>query len=97
MELGEPDDSGRRRPVEIKGSEFTMELDVAVISIGNGANPLIPNSTPDMKLEGGLLRRGYRKGRGHRHTRHGRRKARGRLHGRIPHDRRVVVQRRETD
>lgn len=50
MELGEPDESGRRRPVEVKGSEFQMELDVAIISIGNGANPLIPKSTPDMKL-----------------------------------------------
>jgi glutamate synthase (NADPH/NADH) small chain len=50
MELGEPDDSGRRRPVEIKGSEFTIDLDVAIISIGNGANPLIQQSTPDMNV-----------------------------------------------
>ena len=49
MELGEPDDSGRRRPVEIKGSEFTLETDVAIISIGNGANPLVQQTTPDMK------------------------------------------------
>ena len=49
MELGEPDDSGRRRPVEIKGSEFIMETDVAIISIGNGANPLVQQTTPDMK------------------------------------------------
>ncbi|MBE9528176.1 MAG: NADPH-dependent glutamate synthase [Proteobacteria bacterium] len=48
MELGEPDDSGRRRPVEVEGSEFTIDLDVAIISIGNGANPLIQQSTPDM-------------------------------------------------
>ncbi|MDO8426884.1 MAG: NADPH-dependent glutamate synthase [Deltaproteobacteria bacterium] len=50
MELGEPDESGRRRPVEIKGSEFLMEADVAIIAIGNGANPLIPQTTPDIKV-----------------------------------------------
>ena len=50
MELGEPDESGRRRPVPVKGSEFCLECDVAIISIGNGANPLIPQTTPDMKL-----------------------------------------------
>ncbi len=50
MELGEPDESGRRRPVPLKGSEFCLECDVAIISIGNGANPLIPQTTPDMKL-----------------------------------------------
>lgn len=49
MELGEPDESGRRRPVEIKGSEFVIETDVAIISIGNGANPLVQQTTPDMK------------------------------------------------
>lgn len=50
MELGEPDESGRRRPVPMKGSEFCLECDVAIISIGNGANPLIPHTTPDMLL-----------------------------------------------
>jgi glutamate synthase (NADPH/NADH) small chain len=55
MELGEPDESGRRRPVPIKGSEFTMDVDVAVIAIGNGANPLLSSTTPDM----GLNKRGY--------------------------------------
>ena len=49
MELGEPDESGRRRPIEIKGSEFTIETDVAIISVGNGANPLVQQTTPDMK------------------------------------------------
>ncbi len=49
MELGEPDESGRRRPVKIEGSEFLIEADVAIISIGNGANPLIPQTTPDIK------------------------------------------------
>lgn len=48
MELGEPDSSGRRRPVPIAGSEFTMEIDTAVVAIGNGANPLIPTSTPGL-------------------------------------------------
>ncbi|MBI5493273.1 MAG: NADPH-dependent glutamate synthase [Deltaproteobacteria bacterium] len=50
MELGEPDESGRRRPVEVKGSEFTMQADVAIVAIGNGANPLIPQTTPDIKV-----------------------------------------------
>jgi len=50
MELGEPDESGRRRPVEIKGSEFNIECDVAIISVGNDVNPLVPHSTPDMKV-----------------------------------------------
>ncbi|MHC4915081.1 MAG: NADPH-dependent glutamate synthase [Planctomycetota bacterium] len=49
MELGEPDDSGRRRPVPIEGSEFTMDLDVAVVAIGNGPNPLIPQTTPGLE------------------------------------------------
>ncbi len=49
MELGEPDESGRRRPIEIKGSEFVLDIDVAIISIGNGANPLVQQTTPDMK------------------------------------------------
>lgn len=49
MELGEPDDSGRRRPVPIEGSEFCMDIDVAIVSIGNGANPLVQQTTPDMK------------------------------------------------
>ena len=49
MELGEPDESGRRRPVPIEGSEFEIECDVAIMSIGNGANPLIPQTAPDMK------------------------------------------------
>ncbi len=50
MELGAPDESGRRRPVEMKGSEFTIECDVAIVAIGNGANPLIPQTTPDIKV-----------------------------------------------
>ncbi|MFQ5428168.1 MAG: NADPH-dependent glutamate synthase [Thermodesulfobacteriota bacterium] len=50
MELGEPDESGRRRPVEIKGSEFILECDIAIISVGNDVNPLVPDSTPDMRI-----------------------------------------------
>ncbi|HOP30681.1 MAG TPA: NADPH-dependent glutamate synthase [Spirochaetota bacterium] len=49
MELGEPDDSGRRRPVEIKGSEFTIDIDVAIIAIGNGSNPILQKTAPDLK------------------------------------------------
>ena len=50
MELGEPDESGRRRPVPIKGSEFTMDCDLAVIAVGSGANPLLTKSTKGLKL-----------------------------------------------
>lgn len=50
MELGEPDESGRRRPVEVKGSEFMVDIDVAIIAIGNGPNPLIPRTTPGLEL-----------------------------------------------
>ena len=49
-ELGEPDDSGRRRPVEIKGSEFEIEVDTVLVSIGNGSNPLIPQTTKEMEV-----------------------------------------------
>lgn len=49
-ELGEPDESGRRRPVGIKGSEFFMEVDTVVMAIGQGPNPLVPETTPDMEL-----------------------------------------------
>jgi glutamate synthase (NADPH) small chain len=50
MELGEPDASGRRRPVPIKGSEYTVELDTAVVAIGSGSNPLLTKSTPGLEL-----------------------------------------------
>ena len=49
MELGEPDDSGRRRPVPIEDSEFILETDIVIIAIGQGANPLIGTTTPDLK------------------------------------------------
>jgi len=50
MELGETDESGRQRPVPVKGSEFTIRVDVVVMAIGAGANPLLPSATPDLKL-----------------------------------------------
>ena len=50
MELGEPDSSGRRRPVPIEGSEFIIETDLFVVSIGAGANPLITSTMPDLEL-----------------------------------------------
>jgi glutamate synthase (NADPH/NADH) small chain len=49
MELGEPDDSGRRRPVPVKGSEFVLETDMAVIAVGANANPLITSTTDGLK------------------------------------------------
>ncbi|MBN2401335.1 MAG: NADPH-dependent glutamate synthase [Spirochaetes bacterium] len=49
MELGEPDESGRRRPVPVKGSEFILDVDTVVVAIGNTPNPLIPSTTPDIK------------------------------------------------
>lgn len=48
MELGEPDASGRRRPVPIPGSEYDVPINMAVIAIGNGSNPIIQKTTPDM-------------------------------------------------
>jgi glutamate synthase (NADPH/NADH) small chain len=48
MELGEPDESGRRRPIPIDGAVFNMNIDMAVIAIGNGSNPIIQKTTPDL-------------------------------------------------
>jgi glutamate synthase (NADPH/NADH) small chain len=50
MTLGEPDASGRRRPVPMAGSEFTMECDLAIIAVGSGANPLLTSSEPNIRL-----------------------------------------------
>ncbi len=50
MELGEPDDSGRRRPIPIEGSEFDLETDLVIVAVGSGANPLLTQSTPDLQL-----------------------------------------------
>ena len=48
MNLVEPDASGRRKPVPIKGSEYIMDIDMAIVAIGNGSNPIIQKTTPDM-------------------------------------------------
>ncbi len=50
MELGEPDASGRRSPVPIEGSEFLVDTDLVIVAVGSGANPLLTQSTPDVKL-----------------------------------------------
>jgi glutamate synthase (NADPH) small chain len=55
MELGEPDASGRRKPVPIKGSQFTVEIDVAIPAIGTRSNPLLTKTMPDLNLN----KRGY--------------------------------------
>jgi len=55
MELGEPDASGRRRPVPVTGSEFEIPLSVAVIAIGTSANPIVQSTTPGL----GTDKRGY--------------------------------------
>ncbi|MBQ3906989.1 MAG: NADPH-dependent glutamate synthase [Lachnospiraceae bacterium] len=49
MELGEPDESGRRRPVEVPGSEFVMELDTVIMSLGTSPNPLISSTTEGLE------------------------------------------------
>ena len=50
MELGEPDDSGRRRPVAIPGSEFRLPIDASICAIGNSPNPLVPMTTPGLEV-----------------------------------------------
>ncbi len=50
MALGEPDESGRRRPVPIEGSEYRIDSDLVIVAVGSGANPLLTRSTPDMQL-----------------------------------------------
>ncbi len=49
MELGEPDDSGRRRPVPIRGSEFVIPVDTVVVAVGTMANPIVPATTPGLE------------------------------------------------
>ncbi len=49
-ELGEPDASGRRSPMAVKGSEFDMEVDTVIVAIGQGPNPLVTTSTPGLEL-----------------------------------------------
>ncbi len=50
MELGEPDESGRKRPVPMEGSNFELETDLVVIAVGAGANPLITSTTPGLQV-----------------------------------------------
>ena len=50
MELGEPDASGRRRPVPIEGSNFIMDVDLVVVAIGNSSNPLVQQTTPGLEV-----------------------------------------------
>jgi glutamate synthase (NADPH/NADH) small chain len=50
MALGEPDASGRRRPVPVEGSEHTVECDVLVVAVGTRANPLLTSTEPELKL-----------------------------------------------
>jgi glutamate synthase (NADPH/NADH) small chain len=50
MELGEPDESGRRRPVVVEGSEFTTEIDQFIVAVGNGANPMLTQTFPELEL-----------------------------------------------
>ena len=93
MELGEPDDSGRRRPVPIEGSEFVIDCDMVVVAIGTRSNPILTASAPDLDVNqwgyivdrrdrhdqpSRRLRRGrHRPRRGHGDPGHGRRQARG--------------------
>lgn len=57
MELGEPDERGRRRPIEIEGSEFTLDLDTVIIAIGTSPNPLIKSTTKGLEVNarGGII------------------------------------------
>ena len=57
MELGEPDASGRRRPIEVPGSEFELDVDCVIMSLGTSPNPLIKDTTPDMEFnrKGGIV------------------------------------------
>jgi len=50
MELGEPDDSGRRRPIVKEGSEFTIDVDTAVVALGTTPNPLVPTTTKGLEV-----------------------------------------------
>jgi glutamate synthase (NADPH/NADH) small chain len=49
MELGEPDASGRRRPIEVPGSEFTLDVDTVIMALGTSPNPLIRSTTPGLE------------------------------------------------
>ena len=51
MELGEPDESGRRRPVEVPGSEFVLDVDTVIMALGTTPNPLIRSTTPGLETD----------------------------------------------
>jgi glutamate synthase (NADPH/NADH) small chain len=51
MELGEPDKKGRRKPVPVEGSNFILEADTAVLALGYWPDPIIMNTTPDLKTD----------------------------------------------
>ena len=51
MELGQPDDSGRRRPVPVEGSEYEVPIDLVIVAIGNGSNPIIQKTTADLDFK----------------------------------------------
>jgi len=53
MELGEPDESGRARPIPIEGSEFTLPTDLVIIAIGARVSPLVPIAVPGIELDEG--------------------------------------------
>ena len=57
MELGEPDASGRRRPIPIEGSEFVLDVDMVIMSLGTSPNPLIRSTTPGLETnkKGGII------------------------------------------
>ena len=57
MELGEPDESGRRRPVEVEGSEFVVDVDTVIMAIGTSPNPLIKSTTEGLEVNkrGGII------------------------------------------
>ena len=57
MELGEPDEKGRRRPVPVEGSEFTLDVDTVIMAIGTSPNPLIKNTTKGLSVNsrGGII------------------------------------------
>ena len=57
MELGEPDEKGRRRPVAIPGSEYVLDVDTVIISIGTSPNPLIKDTTKGLEVNshGGII------------------------------------------
>ena len=89
MELGEPDASGRRRPIEVPGSEFELDVDCVIMALGTSPNPLIKSTTKGLEINkkggivvrrgrpdlprGRLRRRRRRHRRCYRHPGHGRR------------------------